>query len=198
MTMTAASSQPRGGRRSGAVLVTGAGGEVGHGLITAMHESGRRDLVAIDIRKLEHDLRDRCQETFVGELSGPPASVRLPEDPSWTKAGQSPSQQQRDIEACYSFATSQIERDAQIDNDRLQNREDRNDVFGLAVATQGMERVEGRQHLLDLFGRHERPVNRRLDDRRRDRVDADVVIGELDGQVFHELVNPGIGRRVGR
>ncbi|MHC4908215.1 MAG: NAD-dependent epimerase/dehydratase family protein [Planctomycetota bacterium] len=58
----------RGGRRGSAVLVTGAGGEVGHGLISALAERGRSDVVAIDIRKLDHDLRDLCQETFVGDI----------------------------------------------------------------------------------------------------------------------------------
>jgi nucleoside-diphosphate-sugar epimerase len=58
----------RGGRRNTAVLVTGAGGEVGHGLLSALHARGRRDLVAIDIRKVEEPHHSMCQETFAGDV----------------------------------------------------------------------------------------------------------------------------------
>jgi nucleoside-diphosphate-sugar epimerase len=33
-----------------------------------LHAAGRQDVVAIDVRKLEHDLRDRCLETYVGDI----------------------------------------------------------------------------------------------------------------------------------
>ena len=58
----------RGGRRRGAVLVTGAAGEVGHGLILALHAAGRHDVVAIDVRKLDRSVRDQCLETYVGDI----------------------------------------------------------------------------------------------------------------------------------
>ena len=58
----------RGGRRSTAILITGAGGEVGHGLIESLHTAGRRDIVAMDLRKLDRELRDKCMETFVGDI----------------------------------------------------------------------------------------------------------------------------------
>ena len=58
----------RGSRRSAAILITGAGGEVGHGLIEAIHEAGRGAVVAIDIRELDPRLRALCQDTYVGDI----------------------------------------------------------------------------------------------------------------------------------
>jgi len=58
----------RGARRNPAVLVTGANGEVGHGLIQALHGTGRRDVVAIDVRKLEPVLADLCHDSYVGDI----------------------------------------------------------------------------------------------------------------------------------
>jgi len=60
-------SMPAPGRNS-AVLITGAGGEVGHGLIHALHTSGRDDIVAMDIRELDAPQRSLCRETFVGDI----------------------------------------------------------------------------------------------------------------------------------
>src|SRR5262245_52267678 len=69
MTRPSASPAPeRGGRRSSAILITGAGGEVGHGLIEAMHGEGRTNVVAIDIRDLPEQQRRLCQDTFVGDI----------------------------------------------------------------------------------------------------------------------------------
>jgi nucleoside-diphosphate-sugar epimerase len=68
MTSHDASSRPAGSRRSSAILITGAGGEVGHGLIRGLHDRGRRDIVAIDIRELDEDIRALCMQTFVGDI----------------------------------------------------------------------------------------------------------------------------------
>lgn len=57
-----------GGRRSTAILITGAGGEVGHGLITALNNSGASNVVAMDVRELQPELREQCMETFVGDI----------------------------------------------------------------------------------------------------------------------------------
>jgi len=57
------------GSRSKAILITGAGGEVGHGLIHALHEAGGdAGIVALDVNELSHDLRDRCTATLVGSI----------------------------------------------------------------------------------------------------------------------------------
>jgi len=57
-----------GGRRSAAILITGAGGEVGHGLIRALSAQGRADVVAMDIRDLDPALKSLCREVFVGDI----------------------------------------------------------------------------------------------------------------------------------
>jgi nucleoside-diphosphate-sugar epimerase len=73
----AVSSTPTGSRRPAAVLITGAGGEVGHGLIEALAAQGREAIVAIDIRELEPELRSKCSETFVGDICDPLLLGRL-------------------------------------------------------------------------------------------------------------------------
>ena len=57
-----------GASRTSAILITGAGGEVGHGLIQSLYQGGRRDVVAIDVRELPEAQRSLCQETFVGDI----------------------------------------------------------------------------------------------------------------------------------
>ncbi len=61
-------AQEHGARRTTAVLITGAGGEVGHGLIHALANSGDRRVVALDLRELEPALREKCTDTFVGDI----------------------------------------------------------------------------------------------------------------------------------
>ncbi|MEM8836130.1 MAG: NAD-dependent epimerase/dehydratase family protein [Planctomycetota bacterium] len=57
-----------GQRRASAVLITGAVGEVGHGLIRALHARGQRDIVAIDLRELDPELRALCRDSTVGDI----------------------------------------------------------------------------------------------------------------------------------
>ncbi len=59
---------PSGSRRSTAILITGANGEVGHGLIRALHAAGDRDIVTLDIRRLDPELRPLVVESFVGDI----------------------------------------------------------------------------------------------------------------------------------
>lgn len=54
--------------RKVAVLVTGAGGEVGHGLIHRLAEVGAFDLLALDLRPLPPQLMSRCAATRVGDI----------------------------------------------------------------------------------------------------------------------------------
>ncbi len=58
----------RGTRRNAAILITGAGGEVGHGLIRALHDQGRREIVSIDIHELDRELKKLCMEAFTGDI----------------------------------------------------------------------------------------------------------------------------------
>ncbi len=77
MSTTAFSYPTRGRRRNTATLVTGAAGEVGHGLISALHAGGRRDLVAIDVRELEREQRALCLDGHVGDICQGPLLQRL-------------------------------------------------------------------------------------------------------------------------
>lgn len=54
--------------RKPVVLVTGAGGEMGHGLIETLSEHGESDIVALDIDPLPEALSRRCQTTIVGDV----------------------------------------------------------------------------------------------------------------------------------
>ncbi|MCH7572285.1 MAG: NAD-dependent epimerase/dehydratase family protein, partial [Planctomycetes bacterium] len=65
---TPATSPDRGGRRNTAILITGAGGEVGHGLISSLHGSGHCNIVALDVKKLRRDQRELCQDSFEGDI----------------------------------------------------------------------------------------------------------------------------------
>ena len=65
---------PTGVQRTAAILVTGAGGEMGHGLLTMLraHAEVAGDdapaIVAMDIRELAPEIRDCCDHTYVGDI----------------------------------------------------------------------------------------------------------------------------------
>jgi nucleoside-diphosphate-sugar epimerase len=77
MSTASSFSRDRGLSRSSATLITGAGGEVGHGLLTAMNDAGRQDVVAIDLREFDPQLRALCREVFVGDVCEAPLLQRL-------------------------------------------------------------------------------------------------------------------------
>lgn len=54
--------------RKPVILVTGANGEVGHGLIHQLSKSGHRDILAIDLQPLDKDLAGLCRDSFVGSI----------------------------------------------------------------------------------------------------------------------------------
>jgi threonine 3-dehydrogenase len=55
-------------RRKPVVLVTGANGEIGHGLIERLSEKGLEDILALDIHELDAKLRPRCAHAIVGDI----------------------------------------------------------------------------------------------------------------------------------
>lgn len=55
-------------RRSRAVLVTGAGGEMGHSLIQALAARPDTSVVAMDIRELDPQVRGHCENAMVGDV----------------------------------------------------------------------------------------------------------------------------------
>jgi threonine 3-dehydrogenase len=50
------------------VLISGASGEVGHDLITHLSQRGGVDIVGLDIKPLDEDLRRRCHEFIQGDI----------------------------------------------------------------------------------------------------------------------------------
>ncbi|MFI4880989.1 MAG: NAD-dependent epimerase/dehydratase family protein [Phycisphaerales bacterium JB064] len=60
-----------GAPRTQAILLTGAGGEVGHGLIHRLSEAGGLPIVALDLRPLDDDLARRCHAVFTGDIRDP-------------------------------------------------------------------------------------------------------------------------------
>jgi threonine 3-dehydrogenase len=50
------------------VLISGASGEVGHDLITHLSQRGSVDIVGLDIKPLDDDLRRRCHEFIQGDI----------------------------------------------------------------------------------------------------------------------------------
>jgi nucleoside-diphosphate-sugar epimerase len=55
-------------RRKPVVLVTGANGEIGHGLIERLSERGGVDILALDIKEVDAALRPRCAHMIVGDI----------------------------------------------------------------------------------------------------------------------------------
>ncbi len=54
--------------RKPVVLVTGANGEVGHGLIEGLAADGHEDILAMDLDPVEESLARHCRATFVGNI----------------------------------------------------------------------------------------------------------------------------------
>ena len=65
--MSADAHTPSGHRRERVTLVTGAGGEMGHGLIDALSAAGTQ-IVAMDVRELDPHVRAKCRDAFVGDI----------------------------------------------------------------------------------------------------------------------------------
>ncbi len=54
--------------RKPVALITGASGEIGHGLITHLAEAGTRPVITLDLRPLEGDLGRKVQQQFAGSI----------------------------------------------------------------------------------------------------------------------------------
>jgi nucleoside-diphosphate-sugar epimerase len=54
--------------REPVVLITGANGEIGHGLIEHCRSYGGRHVVALDLKPIDEDLARRCFATIVGDI----------------------------------------------------------------------------------------------------------------------------------
>jgi threonine 3-dehydrogenase len=54
--------------RKPGVLVTGANGEMGHGLIERLAEQGNHHIIALDVRPVDEHLKSFCTATIVGDI----------------------------------------------------------------------------------------------------------------------------------
>jgi threonine 3-dehydrogenase len=54
--------------RTPATLVTGANGEMGHGLIDRLAKEGDNNIIAIDLRPVDDDIKAKCSSTLVGDV----------------------------------------------------------------------------------------------------------------------------------
>lgn len=55
--------------RTSVILITGAGGEIGHGLIERIAAEGSHNIVALDLKPLEPSLAAMCSEVVVGSIT---------------------------------------------------------------------------------------------------------------------------------
>src|SRR6476620_11148801 len=54
--------------RKSVVLITGAGGEIGHGLIAKLAATGERSVITLDVNPLETSLARQVQREFTGSI----------------------------------------------------------------------------------------------------------------------------------
>lgn len=54
--------------RTPATLITGANGEMGHGLIERLAAEGNQNIIAIDVRPVDDEIKQRCSVTLVGDI----------------------------------------------------------------------------------------------------------------------------------
>src|SRR5512135_97872 len=54
--------------RKEVVLITGANGEIGHGLITYLGEQGQVNIIALDVQPLDDDLKPYCMRFIQGDI----------------------------------------------------------------------------------------------------------------------------------
>jgi threonine 3-dehydrogenase len=63
--------------RKPVVLITGAGGEIGHGLIEHLSNEGRQPVITLDVNPLEPGLARRVQREFTGSIMDKPLLERV-------------------------------------------------------------------------------------------------------------------------
>jgi len=63
--------------RHPAIFITGAGGEVGHGLIASLYDNRSTDIIATDLRELDESLKRKCAGTYLADVCDRDAIERL-------------------------------------------------------------------------------------------------------------------------
>jgi threonine 3-dehydrogenase len=54
--------------RKPAILITGANGEMGHGLIEHLAEDGIQDIIAIDVRPIDDSIKPKVSTAIAGDI----------------------------------------------------------------------------------------------------------------------------------
>ena len=92
---------------------------------------------------------------YIPAEAPPPESltVAIPEVSGWTHSEVPLTRQQSDIEACYGYAAALVARDARIDEDRRQLREDSNDLVGLTTFARRVDFYSEPRRRANLFDR---------------------------------------------
>lgn len=82
-----------------------------------------------------------------------PTAIAIPEGSGWTNPGTPLTQQQADVESCFSFADAQIRSEAQIDDDRFLSGNDRDfqNQYGLNTFRQRVDYYSERRRRGALF-----------------------------------------------
>src|SRR3972149_9271721 len=63
---------------NGYILITGANGEIGHGLLKRLCEEGASGLIALDLKPLDPGLQGLCAEFVQGDVRDAEALDQLP------------------------------------------------------------------------------------------------------------------------
>lgn len=82
---------------------------------------------------------------------GTGAVISIPEAQGWTNPSIPLSQYQTDIDACFRFASAQIDRDSQIDYDRQQVRDVDDQVQGMAALSRRVDHYTAKRRRGSLF-----------------------------------------------
>jgi hypothetical protein len=82
-----------------------------------------------------------------------PTAVTIPEGAGWTQPGVPLTKQQEDIETCFNFATAQVARETQLDQDRYESSSDRDtlDFYGETTLTRRVDYYSERRRRGILF-----------------------------------------------
>ena len=54
--------------RKPAILITGANGEIGHGLMATLHQANNINIVALDLNQLDRSISGFCYEEIIGNI----------------------------------------------------------------------------------------------------------------------------------
>ena len=63
--------------RKPVVVITGAGGEIGHGLIDRLAERGDRRIVTVDISRLDESIAKKVDREVTGSITDRPLLERM-------------------------------------------------------------------------------------------------------------------------